>query len=239
MAEDDEQSFYAKTVIKIVYKERWRVISRTRSYFLFPRLLRRAFSVIFIFLPSLLIGQFQQKWTGISKIRSGNSQNPPFKASCKRLLLFVCLPEPALSVSLRSAPMDSVQMEELTSGASGRIIPVFRNLRRSVFSWQSIRRSLIFIHSIFLWLLLLLPRHRLSSSAQSPPAPVKSCRRRSVFRRDEEDTQRRRALAEGLEMVTESRDETSLCRCDTFLFYGTRRNALFCRSWFPVSGELK
>ena len=148
-------------------------------------------------------------------------------------------PACSLRLSLRSAPMASVQMEELTSGASGRIIPVFRNLRRSVFSWQSIRRSLIFIHSIFLWLILLLPRHRLSSSAQSPPAPVKSCRRRLVFRRDEEDTQRRRALAEGLEMVAESGDGTSLCRCATFLFYGTRRNALFCRSWFPVSGELK
>ncbi|KAL6344781.1 hypothetical protein AAG906_002687 [Vitis piasezkii] len=135
--------------------------------------------------------------------------------------------------------MESVQMEELTSGASGRIIPVFRNLRRSVLSWQSIRRSLIFIHSIFLWLILLLPRHRLSSSAQSPPAPVKSCRRRSVFRRDEEDTLKRRALAEGLEMVTESEDGTSLCRCATSLFYGTRRNALFCRSWFPVAGEMK
>ncbi|RVX17406.1 Caffeoylshikimate esterase [Vitis vinifera] len=135
--------------------------------------------------------------------------------------------------------MESVQMEELTSGASGRIIPVFRNLRRSVLSWQSFRRSLIFIHSIFLWLILLLPRHRLSSSAQSPPAPVKSCRRRSVFRRDEEDTLKRRALAEGLEMVTESEDGTSLCRCATSLFYGTRRNALFCRSWFPVAGEMK
>ncbi|KAF5936145.1 hypothetical protein HYC85_027274 [Camellia sinensis] len=69
--------------------------------------------------------------------------------------------------------MAAVEMEELTSGASGRIIPVFKNLRRSVFSYDSFRRSLIFIQSIFLWFLLLLPRQRLSSASQ-PPSPSSS-----------------------------------------------------------------
>lgn len=29
------------------------------------------------------------------------------------------------------------------------------------------------------------------------------------------------------------------CRWDTFLFYGVRRNALFVRSWLPVTGDMK
>uniref|UniRef100_A0A5B6YSG6 Putative monoglyceride lipase n=1 Tax=Davidia involucrata TaxID=16924 RepID=A0A5B6YSG6_DAVIN len=139
--------------------------------------------------------------------------------------------------------MEAVQMEELTSGASGRIIPVFRNLRRSVLSYESLRRSLIFIQSIFLWFLLLLPRNRFSSSSPPPsprsaasPAPSK---RRFAFRRDEDDTLRRRDLAEGLQMALETDDRTSGCKWSTSLFFGVRRNALFCRSWFPVTGEMK
>uniref|UniRef100_A0A5B7C607 Putative monoglyceride lipase n=1 Tax=Davidia involucrata TaxID=16924 RepID=A0A5B7C607_DAVIN len=139
--------------------------------------------------------------------------------------------------------MEAVQMEELTSGASGRIIPVFRNFQRSVLSYESLRRSLIFIQSIFLWFLLLLPRKRLSSSSppQSPPSAASSApsKRRFAFRRDEEDTLRRRALAEDLQMVLETDDGTSGCKWSTSLFFGVRRNALFCRSWFPVTGELK
>lgn len=50
---------------------------------------------------------------------------------------------------------------------------------------------------------------------------------------------RRRALAEGLEMVTETGDGSSLCRWNTSLFVGVRMNALFCRTWFPASGETK
>lgn len=201
----------------------WRVFALTKSLFLRST-------------PFLLFSPLECSEVESTKTSSADSHNPSFKYACKRLIL----PAPSsLCVSLCSTTMESVHLEELTSGASGRIIPVFSNLRRSVLSWRSIRRSLIFIQSIFLWFILLLPRHRLSSTAQSPPSPVKSCRKRSVFRRDEEDTLRRRALAEGLEMATESRDGKGLCCGSTSLFYGTRRNALFCRSWFPVSGEIK
>lgn len=65
-------------------------------------------------------------------------------------------------------------------------------------------------------------------------------RRKFGLRRDEEDTLRRRALAEAIEMVVEdSGDSNSLCQWSTSLFFGTRHNALFCRSWFPASGDLK
>ncbi|XP_028052496.1 uncharacterized protein LOC114256980 [Camellia sinensis] len=139
--------------------------------------------------------------------------------------------------------MAAVQMEELTSGASGRIIPVFKDLRRSVLSYDSLRRSLIFIRSIFLWFFLLLPRNRLSSSCSPPSSAASpassSVKRRFAIRREEDDTLRRRALAEGLSMVAETDDRTSPCQWSTSLFFGVRRNALFVRSWFPVSGELK
>lgn len=130
-------------------------------------------------------------------------------------------------------------VEELTSGASGRIIPVFRNLRQSILSYESLRRSLLLVYSFFVWILLLIPRrHRLSTTASPPSSPrtaSSSVRRRKFgVRRDEEDTVRRRALAEAIEMVT---DESSWCKWTTSLFYGVRRNALFCRSWLPVSGE--
>ncbi|GFP82884.1 caffeoylshikimate esterase [Phtheirospermum japonicum] len=127
----------------------------------------------------------------------------------------------------------ALPVEELTSGASGRIIPVFKNLRQ----------TFLLIYSFFVWILLILPRrHRLPSAASSPPsspkaAPPPSVRRRKFgIRRDEEDTMRRRALAEAIEMVVE---DNSGCQCTTSLFFGVRRNALFCRSWFPVSGEMK
>ncbi|KAK6140783.1 hypothetical protein DH2020_025479 [Rehmannia glutinosa] len=136
----------------------------------------------------------------------------------------------------------ALQVEELTSGASGRIIPVFRNLRQSVLSYESFRKTFLLIYSFFVWILLVLPRrNRLSSAAASPPSSPKTAppsvrRRKFGIRRDEEDTMRRRALAEAIEMVTE---DNSGCQCTTSLFFGVRRNALFCRSWFPASGEIK
>ncbi|XP_077217961.1 alpha/beta-Hydrolases superfamily protein [Tasmannia lanceolata] len=130
--------------------------------------------------------------------------------------------------------MENLPVEELTSGASGRIIHVFRNLRRSV-SLRSVNRILIFLQSFFLWFLLILPRNRLSKSALP--------KRRAVFRRkeEEEDVLRRRALAEGLEMVSwmDDDDESQVCRSGTSIFFGSRRNALFSRSWIPVSGDIK
>ncbi|EYU20422.1 hypothetical protein ABFS82_01G019000 [Erythranthe guttata] len=137
----------------------------------------------------------------------------------------------------------ALQVEELTSGASSRIIPVFKNLRQSILSYESFRKSLLLIYSFFVWILLLLPRrHRLSSTAaSSPPSSPKSASsairyRKFGIRRDEEDTLRRRALAEAIDMVA---DDNRRCQWTTSLFFGVRRNALFCRSWLPVYGEIK
>ncbi|KAL7159299.1 hypothetical protein ABFS83_01G018300 [Erythranthe nasuta] len=136
----------------------------------------------------------------------------------------------------------ALQVEELTSGASSRIIPVFKNLRQSILSYDSFRKSLLLIYSFFVWILLLLPRrHRLSSTAASPPSSPKSASsavryRKFGVRRDEEDTLRRRALAEAIDMVA---DDNSRCQWTTSLFFGVRRNALFSRSWLPVYGEIK
>lgn len=55
-----------------------------------------------------------------------------------------------------------------------------------------------------------------------------------AWKLEEEDTARRRSLAEGVEIVgdIDSRWRSSL-------FYGLRGNALFSRSWLPLSGELR
>ncbi|PKA46835.1 hypothetical protein AXF42_Ash015729 [Apostasia shenzhenica] len=82
-------------------------------------------------------------------------------------------------------------VEELTSGASGRIIPVFRGVGRSVFSREAVVRVIVFLQSVLLWFIILLPRR----GGRSPLL--------------------------------------------TFVLVGTRRNALFCRSWIPVSGNMK
>ncbi|KAK1425983.1 hypothetical protein QVD17_14650 [Tagetes erecta] len=139
----------------------------------------------------------------------------------------------------------TIPVEELTSGASGRIIPVFKNLHRSFFSLASIRRLLIFIQSIFLCFIFHLRncKHR-----PSPPSSPSS-KRRFYFRRREidEDVIRRRALAEQIQMLKSSIDDdddddadwTRRCHVTSFLFSGTGRNALFCRSWFPMSDEIR
>lgn len=125
--------------------------------------------------------------------------------------------------------MSTAEMEPLTSGASNRIIPILKTLRT----------SLVFVQTILISLLLLLfPRRRISprmSSDSMPQSPTKSSKRRSLWRLEEEDTLRRRALAEGIDMA----DGDFQCRWGTYVFFGVRRNALFCRSWLPVTGELK
>ncbi|TYH08578.1 hypothetical protein ES288_A07G027100v1 [Gossypium darwinii] len=132
----------------------------------------------------------------------------------------------------------AVEMEQLTSGASNRIIPVLKTLRI----------PLIFIRSMILCLLVtLFPRRRHSqrvvaaveNSFAASPSAAKTARRRSVWRSEEEDTLRRRALAEALDMGFETGDGEIQCRWRTSLFFGVRRNALFCRSWFPATDELK
>ncbi|KAF8033954.1 hypothetical protein BT93_C0287 [Corymbia citriodora subsp. variegata] len=125
-----------------------------------------------------------------------------------------------------------MEVDQLTSGASNRIIPILRTLRS----------SLAFVYGLlFSLLIFLLPRRRNNNSTHhrrlSPPS-------RSRLRRlEEEDTERRRALAEGVEMGCEDDDDDDggvrTCRWNTSLFYGVGRNALFCRSWFPGSGEVR
>lgn len=54
-----------------------------------------------------------------------------------------------------------------------------------------------------------------------------------AWKLEEEDTARRRSLAEGVEIGEID------SRWSSFLFYGRRGNALFSRSWLPLSGELR
>ncbi|URE49006.1 Monoglyceride lipase [Musa troglodytarum] len=139
---------------------------------------------------------------------------------------------------------------ELTSGASGRIIPVLRNIRRSVPSPASLLRVLFFLlHSLALWFLLFLRRRRPLSSKTAAAAVGGSPRQRTRgggggrwwAAAEEEDARRRRALAEEVEMVPESAEseEGGACRWRTFDFVGPRRRVLFCRSWLPASGDLR
>jgi len=118
------------------------------------------------------------------------------------------------------------EMEPLTSGASNRIIPLLKALRA----------SLIFVYTFFLsFLFFILPRRRRLSAAAGPPSPKKHLRQRWLVR-EEEDTCRRRALAQ--DYLGMGRDE-GWYRWSTSIFYGVRNNALFCRSWFPVSDDVR
>ncbi|MQL78826.1 hypothetical protein Taro_011260 [Colocasia esculenta] len=141
--------------------------------------------------------------------------------------------------------------EMMTSGASGRIIPVCRNISRSVLSRRSLQRILLFLQSFFLWFLLLLQLTRrplFSRAAGSPPpasssSPLSSPRKRGGFRRwrreEEEDALRRRILAEDLKMLPPLDAGAETCAWETWLHSGPRRNALFCRSWVPKKGDMK
>ncbi|KAJ8471415.1 hypothetical protein OPV22_025758 [Ensete ventricosum] len=140
----------------------------------------------------------------------------------------------------RGAPV-----EELTSGASDRIIPVFRDTRRSVPSPASLLRVLLFLHFLALWFLGFVGRR--SPSASRTAATAASPRRRSSrgswsVAAEEEEVLRRRAIAGGVEMVTPPSEEggtDAACRFRTFVFVGPRRSALFCRSWVPAMGDLR
>ncbi|KAL9254311.1 hypothetical protein AKJ16_DCAP16329 [Drosera capensis] len=174
--------------------------------------------------------------------------SPPLIHLPRRVITILHLSRHVITIPrLRSSAATTAQMtaamaeQQLTSGASGRIIPVVKNIARSVPSHDSIKRTLVFLYSsLICFLLILLPRsNRVGSSPSSP-------RRRSVEARfgmgkrreeEEEDTRRRRELAEAVEMVREEDGEN--CRWRTELFFGVRRNALFCRSWFPAAGGLR
>ncbi|CAA6666044.1 unnamed protein product [Spirodela intermedia] len=132
----------------------------------------------------------------------------------------------------------------MTSGASGRIIPVCRDVGRSVLSRQFLLRVYLFLHSLFLWFLLLRQlTHRPISAKVSVSSPASSPRRRGGFRKgrrdEEEDTVRRRALAEGLSMVHPSDGVISSCVWETSVHVGPSKSTLFCRSWRPAVGDMK
>ncbi|KAK1290660.1 hypothetical protein QJS10_CPB18g01036 [Acorus calamus] len=140
-----------------------------------------------------------------------------------------------------------MEVEELTSGASGRIIPVCRDIRRSVLSTESVRRVYVFLHSFLLWFLLLL-RRTSGGAGRQPPKSSASPRRRSVaagvFRRgreEEEDATRRRSLAEAIGMAAADGGSGggSGCVWGSRVFVGPRRNQVFSRWWVPASGDMK
>ncbi|XP_078431900.1 uncharacterized protein LOC144703579 [Wolffia australiana] len=134
--------------------------------------------------------------------------------------------------------------EMMTSGASGRIIPVCRDIGRSVLSRQFILRVYLLLHSLFLWFLLLLRLTRMPISPKvSVSSPVSSPRRRAPFRKgrrdEEEDTRKRRILAEGLSMAHPTGCETGSCFWKTSMHVGPSKSFLFCRSWLPAAGEMR
>ncbi|XP_072997364.1 uncharacterized protein [Typha latifolia] len=148
----------------------------------------------------------------------------------------------------------SLPVEEFTSGASGRIIPLARDVRRSLLSCAALVRVVVFLHAILLWFLLRLRVNSKSSSSSSSSTSaalpsLASPRRRGGLRKrwirgaavteEEEDVRRRRALAEEVAMVGSSLGGGGGCRWETFVLVGPRRNELFCRSWLPASGELR
>jgi hypothetical protein len=114
----------------------------------------------------------------------------------------------------------------MTSGATSRIVPVFR----SVLSRRALLRLAVALHSLFLWLLLLVSRRRRSPDAAEPRLGKARTRRRAA---EEEDVRRRRALAEEVPMVED--DDAEGRTCGTFVISGARRNALFCRVWKPAA----
>uniref|UniRef100_A0ACD5VZF0 Uncharacterized protein n=1 Tax=Avena sativa TaxID=4498 RepID=A0ACD5VZF0_AVESA len=116
----------------------------------------------------------------------------------------------------------------MTSGATSRIVPVFR----SVLSRRALLRLAVALHSLFLWLLLLVSRRRRPEAAGSAvPAGLGKARSRRRAA-EEEDVRRRRALAEEVAMVEDDADGR---RWGTFVISGARRNALFCRVWAPAA----
>ncbi|PUZ58528.1 hypothetical protein GQ55_5G516300 [Panicum hallii var. hallii] len=132
----------------------------------------------------------------------------------------------------------------MTSGATGRIVPVFR----SVLSRRALLRVAVALRALFLWLLVLaggLRRRRAAGSEAAGASPAeagavagawKARRRRQAA--EEEDVRRRRALAEEVAMA-EGAGAGQGTRWATFLVAGARRNALFCRLWAPATEEMR
>ncbi|KAI4380146.1 hypothetical protein MLD38_006368 [Melastoma candidum] len=111
------------------------------------------------------------------------------------------------------------KVDQLTSGASNRIIPLLLALRASILSVYAF---------LFSFLLFLLPRCSVGGNHRR----ISPSRLRKV---EDEDTRRRRALAEEVDMDI----GRGAMRSGTWLFHGARRHALFCRNWLPVDREIK
>ncbi|XP_062195513.1 uncharacterized protein LOC133898791 [Phragmites australis] len=124
----------------------------------------------------------------------------------------------------------------MTSGATGRIVPVFR----TVLSRRALLRVAVALQTLFLWLLLLVGRRRRAGTeaAASEAGNGKARRRRQAA--EDEDVRRRRALAEEVAMAEDADAEGEHgTRWATFLVAGARRNALFCRLWVPAAAEMR
>ena len=126
----------------------------------------------------------------------------------------------------------------MTSGATGRIVPVFR----SVLSRRALLRAAVALRALFLWLLVLaggLRRRREAAEVSPAEAGAGAWRaRRRGQAAEEEDVRRRRALAEEVAMA-EAAGAGRGTRWGTFLVAGARRNALFCRLWAPAAEEMR
>ncbi|TVU22751.1 hypothetical protein EJB05_32469 [Eragrostis curvula] len=124
----------------------------------------------------------------------------------------------------------------MTSGATGRIVPVFR----SVLSRRALLRLAVAVQTLFLWLLLLVDRRRRAGPDASPSSEAGSGKtRRRRMAAEEEDVRRRRALAEEVVMEEDDAEGERGTRWATFLVPGARRNALFCRLWAPAAAEMR
>uniref|UniRef100_A0A0C9S2G6 TSA: Wollemia nobilis Ref_Wollemi_Transcript_19568_1893 transcribed RNA sequence n=1 Tax=Wollemia nobilis TaxID=56998 RepID=A0A0C9S2G6_9CONI len=132
-----------------------------------------------------------------------------------------------------------LEMEtELTSGASGRIIPVFRNLREAAVSLRALKKLILFVQATFMWIILRFHRRRrtwaLSSDSEEGNCTVvqtmKAGKKQRRLSREEEDALTRRALAHGF---------ATDCSWQTMLFVNSRRKVLFTRSSTPASHSMK
>jgi hypothetical protein len=111
-------------------------------------------------------------------------------------------------------------------------VPVFR----SVLSRRALLRVAVALHSLFLWVPLLvggLRRRRpgfeaVAEAGAGPGTTTWRARRRE-----------QRQAAEEVAMAEDSTAEEQGARSATFLVVGARRNALFCRLWAPAAKEMR
>uniref|UniRef100_A0A0D6R6U8 Serine aminopeptidase S33 domain-containing protein n=1 Tax=Araucaria cunninghamii TaxID=56994 RepID=A0A0D6R6U8_ARACU len=132
-----------------------------------------------------------------------------------------------------------LEMEtELTSGASGRLIPVFRNLKEAAVSLRALKKLILFVQATFMWIILRFHRRRrtwvLSSDSEEGNCTVvqtmKAGKKQRRLSPEEEDVLARRALAHGF---------ATGYSWQSMLFVNSRRKVLFTRSSTPVPHSMK